>query len=332
MKKCIYKFCLLFSILGFGVVDAKSQSFSTASFAFSRSTSMGGAFTAVEDGVENVLFNPAAMNYTDVGEKVRFYLNPLGAAAALQDLQSLTSNAKRRAEDWLALGGLLLKNISFSNSNLQLSLLFSEDLRDANLDTSGSAYLDARGLFDENYHAVAGRVSLAKQVSIGASAYFFNLYNKKTFGSSYGIIIRPSDKIQAGISYYTFPQGVDSLMLGKYSLTNKTINVGISWAPIYQARLALDVRNVSGEDAASPNEIHAGIELLPSYRIAFRAGYFKRGGDVQKASIGFGIGDFRPFRAETDFVFSNFLLNYALQVDINKSSLLNHYLTFFIRF
>ncbi len=337
MQNYRYKLCLIFIMIGLVSQNAQSQSFSTASFIFSRSTAMGSAFTAVEDGVENVLFNPAAMNYSGVGDKTfYFYLNPMGAAAGLADKQNLTQRKKYRVEDWLALAGLFFRNISFSNSNFQLSLLLSEDLRESALDTSGYAYLDVKGLLDENYHTVAARISLAKQVSLGASAYFFNHYNdgtsKTSFGSSYGIIIKPSDKVQAGISYYNFPVHVDSLMLEKYSLTSKTINVGLSYTPVYQLRLSVDVRNVSGEESASPDEMHVGLELLPSYRIALRAGYLKRGDEVQKASIGFGLGDFRPFRNETVFVFSNILLNYALQMDMNKGNRLNHYLTFLIRF
>ena len=117
-----------------------------------------------------------------------------------------------------------------------------------------------------------------------------------------------------------------------YGLKKNTINAGICYSPIYKIKIALDVRNISGDDVTSPEQIHAGIELLPSYRVALRAGISSRGYNDQHLSVGFGIGDFRPFRTETDFVFSNILVNYALGSKVDEFQFLQHSLTFLIRF
>lgn len=292
----------------------------------------------MEDGIENILYNPAAMNSLGVGDKsIYLTLNPIGAVAAVANLEDLSARERRKGSFWLGLGGVFFKSLSLSNQTFQLSFLMSEDLRAASFDKKINDNLNTNGLLDLNYHAAALRISLARQVSIGASAFYFNHYkdgkrDAPSFGSSYGIMMKPSSQLYAGISYFYFPDHVDSLMLEAYGLKKNTVNAGITYSPIYKVKLALDIRNISGDDSASPDQIHAGIEVLPSYRLALRAGFCGKTGDGQNVSFGFGVGDFRPFRTESDFVFSNILLNYGLVAEINDYNHLKHSLTFLIRF
>jgi hypothetical protein len=338
MENNFNKFFIYIFLLCATIVPAQEHTIPSPSFSFARSTAMGGAFTAVEDGIENILFNPAAMSspgFFDNDFSISF--NPLGIGASAANLNGLSDRQKSQADYWLSLVGIFLKNVSISNPAVQFSLLLSEDLRSESFENKNYSNLNTKGLLDNNYHAAAVRISLAKQVSIGASAYYFNHYENGeklsgAFGTSYGIIMKPSAKMHAGISYFYFPDHVDSLMLDAYGIRKSTINAGICYSPIYQIKIALDVRNISGEDASSSDQIYAGLELLPSYRFAIRAGFNGNKNDKPSLSLGFGIGDFRPYQTESGFVFSNILLNYALRSEIDNFQYLYHSLTFLIRF
>jgi len=338
MRTCFEKLFILLLLCCTVAANAQHNVLPSPSFSYARSVAMGGAFTAVQDGIENILFNPAAMNSSMLSDKhVSISINPIGAAVSGYKMDELSSRPRHNADYWLGAAGILLKSISISNSTFQFSVLLSEDIRNTFSDTSQLASLNTKGLLDNNYHAAALRISLAKQVSIGASAFFFNHIidgelRRPAFGSSYGILMKPSSKMSAGISYFYFPDHVDSLMLDLYGLANGTINAGISYSPIYQIRFALDFRNLSSDDASSSDQLHAGLEVLPSFRLALRAGYSAQRNGSQLVSVGFGVGDFRPFRMQSDFVFSNILLNYAVQADFDDLAYLRHSLTFLIRF
>lgn len=338
MRHLITKIFLFFILCGSIAAAAQNYSLPSPSFSYSRAAAMGGAFTAVEDGLESILFNPAGMSHSLLSDKhFSVLMNPIGAAVSGYKVNELSSRSRESANYWLGAAGILLKSISISNSTFQLTVLLSEDIRNTLSDTSQLASLNVAGLLDNYYHAAALRISLAKQVSIGASALFFNHFTdgefrRPSFGSSYGILMKPSLKMSAGISYFYFPAHVDSLMLELYGLTKGTINAGISYSPIYQVRFALDFRNLSSEDASSSDQLHAGLELLPTFRLALRAGYSTKRNGSQLLSLGFGIGDFRPFHMESDFVFSNILLNYAIQAELDDLSYLKHSLSFLVRF
>jgi hypothetical protein len=193
---------------------------------------------------------------------------------------------------------------------------------------------------DWNYSAVAARLTLAKQVSMGATGYIFHLHpndeQKEHYsGSSYGILMRPGDKLSAGVSYFNFPQSADTLMLMQHRISNKSINVGVVYSPIQKIRMALDFRNVSQGDSNTTNEVHTGIEIVPTRYFALRGGYFRQNENkVDTVSLGFGFADFRTYSSRTErFVFSNIILNYGLQAEKHKSDYsLVHYLTFLVRF
>jgi len=338
MRSLLLKIFVFFILCLTMATNAQHYSLPSPSFSYARSAAMGGAFTAVQDGIENILFNPAGMSASLLSDKhVSISINPIGAAVAGYKWNELSSQPRQSADYLLGAAGILLKSISISNSVFQFSVLLSEDMRNTLSDTAQLASLNSAGLLDNYYHAAALRISLAKQVSIGASAFFFNHFtdgklDKPSFGSSYGILMKPSSKMSAGISYYYFPDQVDSLMLDMYGLTKRTINAGVSYSPIYQVRFAVDFRNLSTDDSSSSDQLHAGLELLPTFRLALRAGYSAKRDGSQLVSLGFGLGDFRPFRMESDFVFSNILLNYAIQSDLDDPAYLRHSLSFRVRF
>jgi len=331
---------LVLLVLSIQTINAQEHRYHTTSTLFTRAVSMGGAFTGVCDDLESALYNPAGLGGEATFErKFRVYLNPIGAAAVVNDRDYLTvREGDYKPQDWPALLGLMVRAVSFNSPFFQFSTILSEELPETFYATQ-SHFISAKNILDRNFHTASARITLASQVSIGASGFLFNVFEKgelKTFmGSSYGIMMRPSNSLSAGISYYNLPIQVDSTMIRQYRLSDKTINAGIAYSPLQPIRVSVDFRNVSEEGNMTHNELHAGIEVLPASFIALRGGYFSNANDrSQRYSFGIGLSDYRRYKSTSDaFVFSNFILNYGLQVrEINSEFDFSHFLTFLFNF
>ncbi len=339
IKFYLHLFLIFFtSILYAGMPEMR---YVTSSSIFARSMSMGSAFTAMEAGLENVLFNPAAMGLVEGDRKTfNLYLNPVGGIGAIYDRSILTRRSEKQPLDWLSAVGLFARAATFSKPALQISLLLSEELPNNPQKNGQNEIVSTRGHLDWNYHAAAVRVTLARQVSVGATAYAFHMLSddntlERKLGSSYGILMRPGDKLSAGVSYFTFPHQADSLMFSHHRITSNSINVGVVYRPHHKTRIALDFRNASDGGSDTSNEVHAGFELVPARFFALRGGYYRQNDNhIDTFSAGFGFADFRAYSSQTErFVFSNIILNYGLQAEKRMSDFaLVHYLTFLIRF
>jgi hypothetical protein len=257
----------------------------------------------------------------------------------------LSQRRDKDAYDWISAVGIFARALTFSNQLLQLSLVLSEELPDNPYKQSEKRAVSTRGHLDWNYHMASMRLSLAKQVSLGVTGYAFNMLSDEKadstpsmmhrFGASYGILMRPSDNLAAGVSYFKFPAKVDSLMLMQHRITDKSVNIGVVYNPFRRMSIALDFRNVSEEENNSTNEVHAGIEFIPTRFLALRSGYYRQNLEgIDTVTAGVGLGDYRTFAAQTDrFVFSNIILNYALEIaSIREDPSYTHYLTFLVRF
>ncbi len=342
MKKNVVSKIFIFLILAFSLrAELPSMSYVTSSSIYARSMSMGSAFTAMDAGLENILFNPAAMGPVDADRKnFSFYVDPVAATSAVQQRSVLSIRPDKLPTDWLGVAGLFARAVSFSKPVFQFSILLSEELPFNPQHTAGDEIVSSRGHLDWNYHAAAARLTLAKQVSLGATGYAFQMLTpdnelKRTFGSSYGILMRPGDKLSAGVSYFTFPDQVDSLMFSYHRITSNSINVGVVYRPHLTIRLALDFRNASDGGSDTSNELHAGLEVTPTRFFALRSGYYRQNeNQTDIFSAGFGFADFRTYASQTErFVFSNIILNYGLQAEkVMSEYALVHYLTFLVRF
>ncbi|MBN1466766.1 hypothetical protein JXA02_13510 [candidate division KSB1 bacterium] len=333
MKLYRHSVFLLLFLSGLGY----SEDFITSAL-HARPVAMGGAFTAMEAGLENTLFNPACMSLTSqLDNSLNVYINPIGAASAILHRTELSTRTAWDAKDWLSVVGLFVRSLSFARPVLQAAVILSEELP-ANPGRSGQA-VAAEGILDWNYHSAAFRITLAKQVSIGFTGYCFNLIDgmevRRHVGSSYGILMRPSETFSAGLSYFNLPDKADSLMLLQHRISNKSINLGFVYRPIRKLNLALDFRNVSEEDNNSTNEVHAGVEFYATHFIALRAGYFRQNNEkIDTFSAGCGLSDFRTFASQRErFVLSNIIVNYGVVAEkqVDKPSFI-HYLTFLLRF
>ncbi|MBN1998890.1 hypothetical protein JW935_15125 [candidate division KSB1 bacterium] len=303
-----------------------------------RSIGMGGTMTSVQDAVGSSLYNPAAMGFYQSTQRSRFtmFLDPLGAAFAVDNQSELSAEDKFDGVDWLSLTGLLVKACAFSSQHFSVSLVLSEHLG-AN-PYMEKKFVSNKGILDWNYNVLSTRIVLANQVSIGASGFLFSSMGnhdvRRLFGSSYGVFLQPGPTVSVGIAYFDLPNNVDSIFLQRYRIIDETINVGIQFQPASYFILSADLRNVSEEDREYTREVHLGSEVIPWSWIAFRGGYYKNLSDnTRLLSLGFGLLNNNFLRSsESQFVFSDYTLNYALQMDY-QNNVLNyvHYLSFLFR-
>lgn len=333
----IYKFCTSLLFLLSPLLFGQTHTFAYTHSSFARAVSMGGAFTAVEDATENSLFNPAALRGDLYGESpFDLYVNPIGVADAVRHRDDLTLRNKLLAKDAVGLAGLAVRGLSYAQPVFQFSMLLIEQLSQNPFTSSNKG---TQHVLDWHYHLASVRLTLADQVSIGATGYAFNHTDPQSqslitqFGSSYGILMRPNDSFSAGVSFFSFPEGPDSLMFQQHRINNKSINIGVAFRPTSYMTAALDFRNVSQEENNSTNEIHAGVEITPASILALRAGYFRNyDTEIDTYSIGLGLADFRPYKTSDRFVLSKIILNYGLQFEDDPDDLrFSHYLTFLLR-
>ncbi len=318
----------------------QGHTYSYTNFTFTRALAMGGAFTAVEDALESALFNPAALRSDLYGQSAfDLYINPLGTADAAKHRDDLTTRNSLNARDAAGLAGTFFRAATFAQPVFQFSVILSEQLPNNPFTSSTDGKNDTKYILDWHYHAASARVALAKQVSLGATAYAFNSTDEQSqqlttkLGSSYGILMKPNESFSAGISFFSFPEGPDTLMFQQHRISNKSINVGIAYRLAPYLKGAFDFRNVSQEENNSTNEIHAGLELQPASMLAIRTGYFRNyDSGIDTYSFGLGLADFRTYKTRERFVLSRIILNYGVQMEYDPEYLqLAHYLTFQLR-
>lgn len=335
-----YIFVFLFSGVFIIASEANADNFySATSTTIARAKGMGGAYTAVLDGPASTLYNPAALGLYRFPRKSKMtvFLNPMGLAAIYQDREVLFKQREMENKDWGSLSGAFIKTIAFTGPSFAAVLNFAEQLPRFQ-PYQKQKYLSSVNLLDSNFNSLSLRLNLAKQISIGASGFLYNVKNfrntLKEFGSSYGILIRPAENFTIGVAYFDYPKQIAPLMLAKNRTVDETINVGLSYKPASFVMFAADIRNVSEDQSPITREMHFGMELVPSSLIAFRTGYYQRKDDHRKIySFGVGLLDSNVFHSTGNgFVFHDFVLNYGLEIEKVMDSIdYRHFMTLLIR-
>ncbi len=294
------------------------------STAIVRSAAMGGAFTAIQDPIESAVYNPAALRSANY-RGLYFYLNPAGAAAVALSAPRPAEDRRLTPSDLFVLLGTTVCAVSFSSAPFEAVILPAEESSGNPFRSVKEAELSVAGLLENHHHTAAFRLRPAKQISLGGALLFFNdtiagetgYQYRRQVGSSYGVLVRPSDRFALGVSLFNVPEAGRRTMKDFYHIDHHYMNFGISWQPFDALSLAFDFRNVSHEDSLSETPFHGGMEIRPFAFAALRAGYYQNNTAQQDViAVGLGIGDFRP-PAEGQrerFVLSKFLLNYALQI------------------
>ncbi len=294
--------------------------------------------TAVQDAAGSSLYNPAAMGFYHDNQNSRFsmFLDPLGAAFAVNNQAELSAEEKFDGVDWLNLTGLFVKACTVSSQNFSVALVLAEHL--GTNPYMEKKYVSNKGILDWNYNILATRIVLASQVSIGASGFLFSSMGdqsvKRNFGSSYGVYLQPGPKISVGIAYFDLPDEMDTIFLQRYRIIDETINVGIQFQPAHFFKLSADLRNVTEEGREFIREAHLGTEISPWTWIALRGGYYKDLlNHTRQYSLGVGLLNNNWFKSlDSQLVSSHYTINYALQMDYTDKTLnYVHYLSVLFR-
>ena len=318
----------------------KSEQFITLSTVRARPQAMGGAYTAILDGISSAIYNPAGLRLNKFPKRGRltFFFNPVGAAVGLRNPQALKSDSTWRVSDAIAAAGLFIKSVALSWSAFEAILVLTESLPNSSHQPANRPFFNSDGILDRYSNTFATRLQLAEQISIGAAVTLYTLdgnqEKRHRYGSCYGILIQPNKSVNVGLAYFDFPETIAPIRTKLDRIVDETINLGISWRPHRSTLLSLDIRNVSEEQKFITREIHIGAELVPFKHIAFRGGYFRKQLDKENVfSVGVGILSMNLFtRSGERLKNQDWMLNYTFVYDdITGNYEFWHYFSFLLR-
>lgn len=284
-----------------------------------RPLALGGAFMAVKDGLPAFNYNPAAFELYSFEKKFRltFHLNPILPVVALADYQTLIKDGKFGLVDFLTCLGLLFKSITISTEFFDTGFLFyDESLRHFSRFKSGKIF-DCSGFLDNNSSVFLFKLKLARRVQIGATGGIFLAKDRGKrrwgWGSSYGVLLQPSERLNVGVVYFDLPQKLGDFRTNLERLEDETINIGTACKLDQNTTFTLDVRNLTEEYKKASREVHLGFERIFFSHLALRAGYYRK--KISKSevfSFGVGILDNNRFTSlENQFAHPNYFLNYS---------------------
>ena len=343
MTRFLLKNTILLLINFVTVGFAQESSFLTFSTTKARPLAMGGAYTAVEDDIFSASYNPATLSFYrfDKDYRLTFYLNPIASTAAIhQDYQAQQNDEASgfSTVDVLKSTALFVKSIAFTGKYLDMALVFHEQILDENNLFKQKKFFENCDIWKNSYHSFLTRIKLAERVSLGFSgSLYVNKIDNQTqqdMGFSYGILLKPSTKLNVGLAYVDFPKNIPDIRMVLERMSDETMNIGVSYRPTSSTLLAFDFRNLTEDKRKAVREAHFGFEQNVFSIIALRGGYYKeRFSDNHVFSGGIGIIDSNLFfQKQNRFSHSQFLLNYSFVYQKMENEELNwHVLSLFIR-
>jgi hypothetical protein len=330
MIKFTIKNVILFLLLFVNIVFAQQNLYLTLNNNKAKPVAMGGAYSSIEDNIVSATYNPASLNLyqREKSFRVTFFFNPITPTILFsEDWRSQDkANYERDNRRYLKNAATLIKGIVVTAKFLDLGFIFNEQLINMDNLQTQQVFFKNSDLFNNCYHTVIARIKLADRVSIGASA---NMYFKKNdikterfYGFNYGILVKPAPELNVGITYHYFPKTFSDVRIPLERLADQTINAGISYQPLKNSTLAVDLRNLTEEKGKSTFEAHFGLEQRVFSLVALRAGFFnERPSNHPMISAGIGLIDSNLlFSKENQFSQSHFMLNYtfAQKREVNK--------------
>ncbi len=338
MSRKIVKFICFYLIFhGFLPDEIPASHYGTISQSKCRSLAMGGAFSAVQDNLAAFLYNPAAFSqYTSPQKlKISFYLNPVAPIVAGYDYQKMKdAEQDQLLKEILKTAALGIKGISFSLNAVETGFVFLEE----QIPQSSQADFFSTQSFWSNYsHSFFFRLRLAPQVAIGVNTTLYHqdqIRQKKLhFGNSYGIFISPNPKTSVGVYYFALPDQFSNYREKLDRLGHDTVNIGVAYHPETATTIALDVRNITQEEATHAREIHVGLERNFGNWFSLRSGWFQTTSNIQCYAGGIGLLADNLFKkADNQLRNPFYIINYSLVVEQSKRQQLNwHFFSFTIR-
>ncbi len=291
-----------------------------------RPLGMGGAFTAVEDRLAAMAWNPAALlpPACHRGTNLRLHLNILGAPAVARETGLLTGDltepyASLPALEQVTLGiGSVVKGATLRRGGLSIGVLLLEEQLDPEGLAESRGLADAGDLIDGYYANVVVSFRLDPRVSVGATGTILAGWNadggrQYDLGRVYGALLKPNDRVTVGLMYFDLPVGFEAYRRGIEGLAPRTMNGGISYRPSDDVIVALDLRDLGEKHAGTGLEPRVGIEWTVLGVAAVRAGGFREeGSEAGVLTLGLGAISMPGCRTGSEAPGGEtFVLNYA---------------------
>ncbi len=298
----------------------------TVSTVSPRPLGMGGAFTAVEDEIAAVTWNPADLLPPECrqGNNFRIHLNILGAPVIAREIGLLTGV---ETEPYGSLPGLeklgialgsLVKSASYRRGGLSVGFVLLEERLGAEELAESSGLADAGGLLDGYYSSLAAAFRLDPRVSIGLTVTVFAGWDEAGnrdygLGRTYGATLKPNDRLTASFTFYDCDGEFADYRTDVEGFAPRTMNGGIAFRPTDTLLLSFDLRDLAETHAATALEPHAGMEWTVWQRMSLRLGAYREGSsDSDVLTVGLGaipmVGCWEPGATPADAL----VLNYAV--------------------
>ena len=305
---------------------AQDNFYGTLSITHVRPVAMGGAFTSLEDDIETICFNPGGFTmYTYPKDmKVTVFLNPLMSLLASK-YYSNNFSENIDFENFLKTSALSVKSIVLSVKQFETGIIMGEESFDNVSKNKKSQFFAYSDLWNDNSNTVFVKLKLAQRVSIGLSGTYFlremNDTKKTGIGFSYGIIMKPNNRLNVGLSYVDLPNSMADFYARLERIVDETMNIGLSYKLSSGTIIATDIRNLTEENKENVRELHIGLEQRVFRILAIRGGYFKdRNANVHTFSAGLALIDSNIFSSqENKFYHNNFIIDYAFVHEHNAN-------------
>lgn len=302
---------------------AQDNYYVTLSTTKARPLAMGNAFTAMENDIVSMAFNPASLSLFASKRDYLFtaFLNPIAPATIFYDQlrsRSAPENERFGTTKSVATALLLLKGLAMTFKFIDVGLLLNEQIINNQQLHQQHQFFDDDHLWDNCYHTLAVRMKLAERVAIGASGSYYRQKEddqlKRGVGFSYGVLIKPASNLNVGLSFVDFPDQLTEVRLPLERLVDQTMNIGLAYQPTPSTTLSFDLRNLTEDQRKAVREAHFGVEQNLFSILALRAGYSQeRFTAWQTFSAGIGLVDTNLFYShDKGLDHPHWLLNYAL--------------------
>jgi hypothetical protein len=317
--------------------ESTASQYGTISQSKYRSLAMGGAFTAVQDNLAAIEYNPAAFSQYLSPQKFRltFFLNPVAPFVSGYDyFNKIKPDQNQPLKEFFKAVALGIKSIIFTLNAFETGFLFLEEPIRMN---SQSDFFSTQSFWSNYSNSFFFRLRLAPQVAIGVNTTLYyrdQISTKKwNFGNSYGIFISPNNKTSVGVYYFALPDQLTTYRENLDRLGHDTINIGLAYHPEPATTLALDIRNITQENASHSREVHVGLERNFGNWFALRSGWFQTSSRIKYYSGGIGLIGENLFKKSDNLLRNPFyLINYSLVVGQTNHELMNwHFFSFTLR-
>ena len=274
------------------------------SFNNTKARGLGGAYLSIVDDLPSLDWNPAALGPMGKATRRRFevFLNPISPPVAWHDLGDFDRRWERddnlTLSEWIYALSLIYKRSHIPHGIPKYR--YPQWRRTLGSMARREASSPQGPTFQLYSQLGALSLQLAPAVSLGVSATVYyepGGPGEKVKGDSFafGVLLKPSPKLNVGISFVNFSDDMGSPRLDLERIGDEAINGGISYYVDSKTIFSLDLRNLNESDKShnpSAREIHTGFERNLPLGFAIRGGYFRRrpsGHNVYSFGIGFKL-------------------------------------------